>query len=240
MNLTQLCGGLDSSLSQLEAARRGAQDGEAIDQRRQQWGDRLSTLQSARQRAIWLQVDLSRVPPFEEQFAHTQRLADQAAKLLVQHADISALTEDNLWVRLLQTAQNAADTAWEHAKRAWSVRVEQFHQLTSPQQLRITASPLPQNEAVLVEYEIQYRSASRLAGLETPKSANDPDTLSQSIDRCRELASRLRFDAPKDVEEFFRAINEGRATLVHVTKDVLTWLADNGQLGAYTVRSSSR
>lgn len=240
MNLMESCRSLESTLLQLEAARRGAQDGEAIDQRIKQWDDRRSDLLSARQRAGWLHVDLSQVAPYSDQFAYTQQLAQQAAERLDQRPDIEVLTEEDLWVRLLQTAQKTAGTAWEQVKSTWRLKVEEFHQLTPTYQLRATASPLPQNDVLLAGYEVQYRTASRLAGMEAPKSAGEPEAFTLTVNTCKALAAQLRFDAPKEVEEFFRAINAGGASLSLVTPTVLAWLAEGDQLSMYTVRSTAR
>jgi hypothetical protein len=240
MNLMELCAKLELTLKQLEAARRGAQDGEAIDHRMRQWKEKLGNLQSARQRADWLHVELSHIAPYSEQFTYTQQLAQEAVQRLEQRPDIGVLTEEDLWVRLLETAQKTANAAWEQVKRSWTLKAEEFRRLTPSHQLRATASPLPQNDTLLADYEVQYRVAARLAGQEGPKSVGDPETFSQAIETCGGLAAKLRFDAPKDVEEFFRAINAGGASLTLVTPTVLAWLADNDQLGRYTVRSSGR
>lgn len=240
MSLMELCRSLESTLAQLDAARRGAQDGEAIDQRTQQWTERLAELQSARQRADWLQIDLSQVANYPAQFEYTRRLAQEAAQRLEQRAEMDALTEEGLWARLLQTAQTAAGGAWEEVKRAWRIKVEEFHQLTPLQQLRATASPLPQNGALLAAYEVHHRAASRLAGLEAPKSPSDPETLAQAINTCKALSAQLDFHAPEEIAVFFRALNAGGASLALVTPTVLAWIADNDQLDRYVVRSIGR
>jgi hypothetical protein len=240
MNLMELCSSLETTLAQLEAARRGAQDGEAIDQRTQQWNEKLGELEAARQRADWLHVDLSQLASYPEQFTYTRQLAHEAAERLERRPSIEALTEGDLWVRLLQTAQKTADAAWDQVKRAWALKVEEFRQLTPSHQLRATASPLPQNDALLANYEAQYRTASRLAAVEHPRSASDPEAFAQAIDSCKEIAGQLRFDAPADVEQFFRALNAGGASLALVTPTVLAWLSENDQLGKYVVRSSAR
>lgn len=240
MNLLELCRGLELTLSQLEAARRGAKDGDAIDQRARQWDERKSDLLSARQRAGWLQLDLSQLAPFPEQFTYTQSLAQEAAQRLEERPDVEVLTVEDLWVRLLQTVQKATDSALQEVKRAWTLKVEDFQQLTPTHQLRASASPLPQNGVLLAQYDAHYRTASRLAALETPKTVSDPGAFDLAISSCKLLAGQLSFDAPKDVEEFFRAINTGGASLTLVTPIVLTWLADNGQLSSFTVRSNGR
>ena len=240
MNLMELCNSLESTLAQLEAARRGAQNGEAIDQRMRQWNEKLGDLEAARQRADWLHVDLSQMASYPEQFIYTRQLAQEAAQRLEQRPDIEALTAGDLWVQLLQTAQKTAGAAWDQVKRAWALKVEEFRLLTPSHQLRATSSPLPQNDVLLVDYETQYRAASRLAGMENPRSPSDPEAFAKAIESCKEIAGRLRFDAPTDVEEFFRSINAGSASLAMVTPAVLAWLFENDQLGRYVVRSSGR
>jgi hypothetical protein len=240
MNLLELSKSLESTLAQLQAARSGARDGEAIDRRTKQWSTELADLQSANQRAIWLSVELSKLPSFPEQFAYTRQLARQAAERLDERPDVEVLIEEDLWVRLLQTTQKTAATAWTEVKRAWAWRVEEFNQLTLPQQLRVTASPLPQNAELLTKYEENFRAASRFAAMESPKTADQPASFVQAIDTCRSLAAQLSFDAPAEVEEFFRAISAGSASLALVTPSVLAWLAENDQLSRYGVRSSGR
>lgn len=240
MNLLEMSKALESTLAQLQAARSGARDGEAIDQRTKQWNGELAELRSASQRAGWLGVQLSQLPPYTEQFAYTRELAEQAAKRLDQRPDVEVLTEEDLWVRLLQMTEKTAATAWAEVKRVWALRVEEFNQLTPSQHLRITASPLPKNEALLAEYEVHFRAASRFAAMEVPKTSDQPAAFAQAIDMCRSLAAQLSFDAPTEVEEFFRAISAGNASLVQVTPAVLAWLAENDQLSRYAVRSSGR
>ena len=240
MSLLESCKGLELTLLQLGGARRGALDGEAIDQRATQWEEKKTDLLSARQRADWLQLDLLQLAPYPEQFTHTQSLAQEAAQRLEERPDIEVLTVEDLWVRLLQTAQKAAGSAWQEVKRAWKLKLEDFQQLTPTQQLRATASPLPHNGVLLTQYDVHYQAASRLAALEAPKKAGDPGTFDLAIANCKILAGQLSFDAPKDVEEFFRAINTGGASLALVTPIVLTWLADNDQLSRFTVRSNGR
>jgi hypothetical protein len=240
MSLVELVGNLTLTLAQLEAARRGAQHGNDVDERMQQWSKELGSLLSARQGAEWLHVDLSQVATYLDQFAHTRQLAQQAAERLEQRQNIEVLTEEDLWVRLLQMTQKTADAVWAQVKRSWGGKVAEYNQLSPFQQLRVTVSPVPQNDALLTEYEAQYRDACRLANQEVPRSARDPETFTQAIESCKTLAAHLRFDATKYVEEFFRAINEGGASLVLVTPTVLVWLADNDQLSGFTVRRKGR
>lgn len=240
MSLMELCRTLESTLAQLEAARRGALDGEAIDERTRQWTMTSDDLRSARQRAEWLQIDLMHLAFYPDQLAYTRDLAQQAAQRLEQRQSVEVLTEEDLWVRLLQTTQKTAALARDQVKLGWRLRLEEYQQLSPTQQLRATASPVPQNAMLLEEYDAQYRNASRLAALEAPKSASDPGNLFETIKTCRTLAAQLEFNAPKEVEDFFRAINAGSASLALVTPTVLVWLADNDQLDRFAVRSSGR
>jgi hypothetical protein len=223
----------------LEAARRGTREAEAIELRKKQWQDKLDGLLAAQQRAGWLEIDLLQVDTFPELVNRTRELAQEAVTRLAAHPDTEVLTKEDLWASLLQTAQNAADTALAEVKLNWSERVDHFHQLTPTQQLRTTASALPQNKERLAEYELQYQAASLLAAIAVPKSANNAQALSAAIVGCRLIASELCFDAPQEVDEFFRAVNAGGASLALVTPTVLTWLEENDQLGGYTVRAST-
>jgi hypothetical protein len=240
MSLVDLHNELAATLVRLEAARKGAQDVEDVDRRAQQWTEKLGGLERARQRASWLNVDLSEVPPYPERFAYAQELAREAAGRLEQRRDIEGLTEHDLWVRLLETVEKATSLAYEQTKNVWRLCAEGFDELTPPSQLRATASPVPQNDVLLAQYEEHYRTASRLAALEAPRSAGDREILADAVTTCKGLIAQLKFDAPKDVEEFFRAVNAGGASLALVTPTVLAWLAESGLLERYVVRGRER
>jgi hypothetical protein len=240
MNLHDLCSGLNVTLMQLEAARRGADQGAAIDQRQKQWTAALAALQAARSRADWLEIDASQVQGFIAPWTHTQDLAEQAAQRLEANPDIDVLTQEDLWVRLLQTAQSSAETLAQAVRQRWAELVAPFSELTPVNQLRASASPVPQNQALLEVYETDYRIASRLASLDQPRTDADPQALAQSLESCRQAAAGLRFDVPAEVETFFRAVNAGGASMTLVTSTVLAWLGENDQLRHYMVRGSAR
>lgn len=240
MSLAVLCKDLSSTLAQLEAARRGVNDGAAIDERRQQWSAKLAPLQAVRERASWLGLVPAAVPEHAVQFLRTKELAAEAAARLETTPEIAALTGDDLWVRLLQSAEDAAHSLSEAVKERWAQAVTAFRELTPPDQLRITASPLPANERLLSAYEVDFRQAGRLAAQEFPRTADDPAALEAAIASCQTAAAGLRFDAPEEVETFFRALNAHGAHLGLVTPTVLAWLAENGDLQNYIVRRSGR
>lgn len=239
MTLLELCNDLDSTIVQLEDARRGTREAEAIELRKKQWQDKLDGFLKAQQCADWLEIELSQVDTFPELFFQTRQMAMEAVTRLEARPDTTVLTEEGLWARLLQTVQNAAEAALAEVKRNWSKRVDDFRQLTPPHQLRSTASALPQNEALLIAYERQYQAGSLLAAIDAPKSAKNAQSLSEAIGGCRLIATQLCFDAPAEVDEFFRAVNAGGASLALVTPTVIAWLENNDQLGGYTVRSST-
>jgi hypothetical protein len=221
-------------------ARRGVNDGAAIDERRQQWSAKLVPLQGARQRASWLGLVPAAVPEHGHQFLRTKQLAAEAAARLEVTPEIAALTGDDLWVRLLQSAEGAAQSLSEAVKAQWAQAAAAFRELTPPDQLRITASPLPENERLLSAYEVNFRQAGRLAAQEVPRTTEDPAALAAAITACQTAAAGLRFDAPEEVEAFFRALNAHGAHLGLVTPTVLAWLAENGDLQNYIVRRSVR
>jgi hypothetical protein len=240
MSLAVLCRDLSSTIAQLEAARRGVSDGAAIDERRSQWSAKLARLQGARERASWLGLEPAVIPDYVGQFQRVRELAAEAIARLEDRADVAALTGDDLWVRLLQSADGAAENLWQAVKERWAQAAARLQELTPPNQLRITASPLPENERLLLVYEANFRQAGRLAGQEFPRTADDPGALDAAIAACKEAAAGLRFDAPADVEAFFRALNAHSAHLGLVTGAVLDWLAENGELQSYVVRRAGR
>lgn len=240
MSLAALCRDLSSTLVQLEAARRGVNDGAAIDERRQQWSAKLAPLAATRERASWLGLEVAAVPEYAGQLLRTKQLAAEAAARLEVTPEISALTGEDLWVRLLQSAEGAAQSLSEAVKAQWAQAAAAFRELTPTEQLRITASPLPENERLLAAYEMDFRQASRLAAQEFPRTAEDPAALVAAITACKTAMVGLRFDAPEEVEAFFRALNAYAAHLGLVTPTVLAWLTENGDLENYTVRRSGR
>ena len=240
MTLLDMCKGLETTLSQLELARRGASDGAAIDQRLQQWNAPLGELRSARKRSGWLQMDLAQINSYPEQLERTRQLANEAADRLDANPDINSLTEQDLWVRLLQTTEKTGVILQDAIKERWRQQTADFQQLTPFHQLRSAASPVPQNDAPLRVYESNYSTAARIAGTESPRAQVDVDALANCVAACRSAAADLRFDAPGEVADFFRAVNAGGASMTLVTPAVLQWLSGNDQLSRYTVRGNSR
>jgi hypothetical protein len=235
-----MCQGLDNSLIELEIARRGAHDGAAINELNQKWLTEVAILQKAKLGRDWLQFDIDQDTPYNKQITETAYLAEEAAKRLEEHSNIECLTEGDLWIRLLQTTNATAKTLIELVKLKWIDEISKFHQLTPYNQLRSTASLLPQNLSPLNDYESNYRIAEHLAKLDSPKTEQDLTHFRQSVKNCIDAAAKLCFDAPDEVIEFFRAVNTGGASLNLVTSVVLTWLKDNDQLLKYIVRGSGR
>jgi hypothetical protein len=240
MNLLQMCQGLDNSLLELEMARRGAHDGAAINERNQQWLAELASLQRAKLGRDWLQFVIDKDAPYNNQIIETAQLAEEAANRLEENSNVECLTEGDLWIRLLQTTNTTAKTLFDLVKLNWIDEISIFHKLTPYNQLRSTASILPQNLSPLNDYETNYKIAERLSKQDSPKTEQDITQFKQSVKNCIDAAAKLCFDAPDEVIEFFRAVNTGGASLNLVTPVVLTWLKDNDQLLKYIVRGNGR
>lgn len=238
--MLERCRGVSETVSRVVTARKLQHARARLEQRTQEWAERRSKLIASRGRAEWVQLEASEVAAFVQRRDQLANHAKEAISRLSGGEDVSTLTEDPLWTKLLKSAEGAADSLEEAVREAWRGIVEGAGTLEEPLALEATLPQTPANKQALDSYRAKYRDYRRLADQAAPRSATDSESLEHAVRECRSALTTLQRDVPKEVDEFFRAVDAYTATLAHVTPKVLHWLEDNGQLVRYQVRIATK
>lgn len=229
---------LDSQLTNLAIARRDGENVRRIQERAEEWGGVKRRLDIMQEKARIL-IPSEGEP--EAVVSKRKALRLQAATVLGRlqgDFDISGLTRDEAWRRLLNSVKGLADALESAAADAWGKAVEQRGTLEKPSSLRERTLPTPENEVALRRYESSYLSYEAIAGLPFPRTSADLHDLDAHCDACKRAYQKISFDVPAEVGAFFDALQTDAATLAHVTPQVVAWLTEHGQLGSFRVRSA--
>jgi hypothetical protein len=234
------CQAVSAIVADVETARRDQHVRERLGERAREWSEQRSKLTAARGRAEWIELQPKQVAQFVQKREQLSRHAKEAVDRLATGAGVATLTEDPLWTKLLKSASGAADALDEAVRAAWRELIDKLGALDSPATLDATLPKTPANRQALEAYRAQYAEFKKLSEQLVPRSAEDKARLERVIAECRNALSNVQRDLPKEVDEFFRAVDAHRATLALVTPGVLSWLAQNGQLDRYQVRIADK
>jgi hypothetical protein len=238
--LLQRCQGVATKVEQLALAQRHANQQKQVQERSREWKSRQEKLTAMTERSAGLSLTASSRAAVAEKRAHLRHNAGQVLERLKANDDISQVTNDAAWERLLASAEGLAEEIEASVKAAWRAFIDDQGALEEPSWLRNRAPSTPMNDAAIEAYQTRYGVYVSLVNRTMPRSAEDCTQLLQIIARCRTEAARITFDVPPDVQRFFSAIQMGNATLASLTPEVLQWLAENGQLERYRIRSAGQ
>ena len=238
--LLQRCQAVTAKVERLTLAQRHASQQRQVQERTREWKTLYDKLTAVSARAAYLQLNGPARTSVAEKRAHLRHNATQILERLKSHDDIAQLTSDASWARLLAAVEGLAEELETSVKAAWRSYVEEQGTLEDPTWLRNRAPSTPTNDAAIAAYQAHHVVYVGLAKTAMPRSANDLAQLSQVIANCRAEAAKITFDVPPDVQRFFQAIQLGTATLASLTPGVLQWLAENGQLERYKIRSAGQ
>ncbi|MCX7166620.1 MAG: hypothetical protein NTV11_10145 [Rhodocyclales bacterium] len=231
---------LDAKLKSLTLAKRHADDYNLIQQRTQEWNDRNEKLRVFRSRTACLTLRAEDVTEVTSKRAALLQNASTVLARLNQDDDINQLTRDAAWKRLLKSAEGLTEVLEAAGRKAWSAYLEERGTLEDPVALRLRTPPTPQNDEALRAYQASYAAYQVIARLSLPRTEEDLTLLTTHVAACRQAFLLLTFDLPIEVKRFFEAINAGSATLAQVTPSVLEWIAKNGRLDGFRVRSAGQ
>ena len=238
--LISRCQKAQAQLEEVETARRNASARALIQQRAKEWDDLVVRLKAARERASWISLVESAVPAIEVRSNQLRHNAVEVLGRLMAGEDVSTLSADALWTRLLQSAVGTAEAFDDAVKAAWRHFVEEQASLAAPAEVQGQLSVTPINQLAISAYRVVHANFARLSSQQMPRSAEDRTRLLEAIAACRQELGKMQHDVPDEVEAFFRAVYANTATLSALTPGVLQWLADNGQLQRYVVRSAAQ
>jgi hypothetical protein len=238
--LVQRCQTLEAKIKSLAQAKSVANDLTHIQQRAGEWRTSHAALMGLRAQTASLTFasqDAARVASKKDTFRQN---AHQVLSRLLEKRDIKELTRDAVWTRLLKSCEGLTKELDSSGRKAWQAYLEQLGTLENPATLRLRVPLTPSNDDALGAYQVSYAAFAAIARLELPRSADDLAQISAHVTSCRQAFASIAFDLPDEVKAFYAAINEGTATLAHVTPSVAKWLGEQGHLDRFRVRNSSK
>ena len=238
--LLQRCQTVTDKVIHLALAQRHANQQRQVQERTREWKTNYEKLKSVSGRLACLSLDTAAIASVAEKRAHLRHNAVQVLERLTSHNDIAQITSDASWTRLLASVEGLADELETSGKLAWRSYIDEQGTLDDPAWLRNRAPSTPMNDAAIEAYQKHHGAYAALVKLTMPRGTHDLAQLSQTIAACRTEAGKVDFNVPPDVQRFLQAIQLGSATLASLTPDVLEWLAKNGQLERYRIRSAGQ
>lgn len=238
--LLQRCQAVTAKMQQLKLAQRYAIQQRQVQERTREWKSRHDKLQAVKARAACLPLGSEAQARATEKRAHLRHNAAQVLERLISNDDIAQVTSDASWTRLLSSVEGLAEELETSGKSAWRLHIEEQGALEDPDLLSNRAPSTPINDVAIAAYRTHYGIYASIVKQPMPRNADDLTKLTQIIAACRTEATKITFDVPPDVQRFFQAIQLGSATLASVTPGVLEWLAENGQLERYRLRSAGQ
>lgn len=238
--LLQRCRNLDTRLKALALAMRHVDDLRHIQQRTREWTERNTKLKGIKTQTRPLVLPAEDLKSIASKRGALRQIASKVLARLEENDDIKELTRDAAWTRLLKASEGLAKEFETAGRNAWRAHLEQQGTLEDPSTLRLRTPTTPQNEEALRAYQASYTAYEAIARLTLPRTAEELTQLSTHVAACRQAFARLTFDLPNEVKVFYEALQAGTATLAQVTPQVLKWLAEQGHLERFLVRSAVR
>lgn len=234
------CQSVTAKSQQLALAQRNVSQERQVQERTREWRSRFEKLNAISSRAAYVMLDDEASANVVEKRSHLRHNATQVLERLEAQDDIAQLTSDSSWERLLASIDGLSEVLELSSKAAWRTHIDSQGVLEEPGWLRNRAPLTPSNDAAIADYRVHYAVYAGLVKLSMPRSADDLAQLSEVIAACRTATTKIKFDVPPNVQQFFQAIQAGSASLASLTPGVLTWLTDNGLLEHYRIRSASQ
>lgn len=235
--LLERCRSATADLGKIAVLRQTLHQRAALEQRVNEWQERLRRIRNAEEIVQWTGLDASGDSECSVALAQLRGHVGTALNRMAKGEDPAALTADALWKRLVLSAERYASALNEAAKANWGHLVESHGVLETPTQLRSTVAKTPVNQQAIGAYERHYVIYRRLADQSVPRTADDVLQLRQVVKGCRDELQKIEHDVPEEVKAFFRAVYANVATLSLLTPGVLDWLRENRQLEQYAIRS---
>lgn len=166
----------------------------------------------------------------------TQALCAQVRQLLLDTKDIEVLSQDDLWLRLLRTAEKANKICEGAIRTTWKALIQALGAVESSSALAARVPATPGNEKVLTTYSALYSNYATLATADMPAGPDSAPELEACVEQLRKILSTLT-PAPDSVHRFFKAIETGGATLDLITEEVLEWLKRHDDWTRFVVKT---
>lgn len=197
-----------------------------IQSRQSEWDAARKPIDALYVKLQWFGPEASSVEDLQEVLGKVRYLSGQAQELLRSGTDVEVLSQDELWVRLINQAKTAADTARTAVRAAWRARVLAAGALPAPEEISNLMMPSPANQAALRVYREQHERYRALRDRLEPGSESDLDSIDQYVKELQARQQLFALNLPPDVKLFREALPLG-APLPLLTPTVLQWLQEH-------------
>lgn len=210
----------------------------AIQARQGEWSSAKKPLMAAKTKLKWFTLDPESAKAASDAISAVEHLSSKAKEVLLNGADIGAVAQDNLWVRMLNQAKSATVTVREETQKAWRGRVEASADLPAPELIGNRMMPSPANQTALKTYREQYQRYRTLRNSTEPSAKEDLKDLVDCEAQLKRRYGEFVLDMPEAVRRFQQELPIG-APLELLTPEVLAWLKANDDLNRFVIRTRS-
>lgn len=237
-SLLERCATVRAGLDRANLANETRREMATLSSRAREWTDRLSRYSQVRERQRWLPLVPEVMDVVELANARVTPLAKEVAARLAAEG-VHGLSKDDLWVRLLNSAESATKATEEALREGWRQQVAALGEVTGPSVLERQVSSTASNKEILEKYSRAYDRYRSLAKVGLPSDPSALTELKEAVATLRQAHARLNFSGSNEVKQFLSAVDQGGASLHLLTPAVLQWLQENDDIGRFIVKIRS-
>lgn len=238
MTLLDQCQSVSEGLSRAHLANQTRQQIAAIQQRAQEWSTKKARHGQLRERLTLLVPDPRTLPGLESANSAVVALVREA-KSRLNTGDVSTLSQEGLWMRLLATADSANDQTSTAIRQAWKALILEQGDVTSPSNLDARVLKTPANEAAMTEYRRAFTQYEALSRQEMPVDAMSINKLRDAVAATKAAREKMTLSAPREIKAFLDAVDAGGAALRLLTPEVQQWLSSHDDPERFVIKSRS-
>jgi len=188
--------------------------------------------------ALLVNADIA-VPPPASLVAVRKRATGLFEKF-VTDTKAATLKRGQGWTALLNEIDVASREVANAVQSAWRAHRAAVFAGDTPASLRGKLARTQANDEAFRTYEALY-ALLKSAFDDLPGDKGDLDKVRALAVQLEEVAQAFDFDVPAEVKRFLEAVlSVAGAPLALLTPEVRQWLAANGSLESYTIRSTAR
>lgn len=234
--LFETCSEILNGLHRTRVANQTKHEVSALQQRLREWNQIASARATLLAKCSFVNPALSTREEIVSDDAQVRALVSKARKILEDGGNVSALSDENLWVRLIARAENSNERYRSIAKIEWRSFIESLGHIEPPSNLEARMLKTPDNQALLKTYKQHFDSAQSILRAELPASEADKKTLISSVKSVQDLSVQLKSHAPEAVRVFLQTVQSGGASLAMATSEVLDWIRTNDDLDRFLIK----
>jgi hypothetical protein len=234
--LFETCSEILSGLQRARVANQTKHEVSALQQRLKEWSQIASTRATLLTKCSVVNPDLLKQEEIASDDTQVRALVSKARKILEDGGNVLALSDENLWVRLIAQAEGSNERYRTAAKREWRSFIENLGHIELPSKVEARMLKTPDNQALLNTYKQHFNSAQGIMRAELPASETDKTELLSSVKSIQDLNVQLKSFAPEAVRLFLQTVQTGGASLTMATTEVLEWIRTHDDLDRFVVK----